>query len=180
MRLLSGAWDAALGYKYHRLILAGSAGKYNYLAWISDGLHPIFTQGFLPPPNSAAVSAWEDPTYLLGKMKTETPYSLELLKRLMRLMLMNLRGMFAVYGSHDFGLPIAALLSYALLPVCREKRPVQGMGVFYPLSTLILYSMGLLLFHVEERYVWINLMLLSLMAGHILNIFLKKSFLALY
>ncbi len=59
-----GAWSTLLGLKYGRPVV-GAAGT---LSWGLDGPgspgYPMQRDGFLPLPDAAALSAWDDPTRL--------------------------------------------------------------------------------------------------------------------
>lgn len=60
--LLAALWMGALDWKYGRPMVS-STGAYNrVLAASGSRGHPMLYRGFLPPPDAASVSAWDDPT----------------------------------------------------------------------------------------------------------------------
>jgi hypothetical protein len=59
----------------------------------------------------------------------------------------------------------------------RSKEKLLSSGaLLYPLFTIILFSGGYVLFHFEERYVWLSNVLLLLMGGYLLTILFQGDF----
>jgi hypothetical protein len=57
------------------------------------------------------------------------------------------------------------------------KNGLLSHGVLlYPFFTLILFSGGYFLFHLEERYVWLSNILLLLMGCYVLDVLFQKEF----
>ncbi len=61
--LLAGPWAAILSAHYGRPTF-GTSASYNLSLMHSEALHPMYTEGLIPPPSPHGVSAWDDPTFL--------------------------------------------------------------------------------------------------------------------
>ena len=74
-------------------------------------------------------------------------------------------------------LSIAIIIAYILFLTVRHENKLLSRGVLlYPLFTIILFSGGYLLFHFEERYVWLSNILLLLMGGYVLTVLFQQEF----
>jgi hypothetical protein len=163
---LSGAWIGIISHKYgHPLINSSSRVNWSYLRPGSPG-QPVLTQGFLPPPNRTAISAWEDPTLIPViewsplRSSRDFVYYLGLVKR-------NAGDLYR--GLADF-FPLAALvlLGGAILAAFRglgRRASPRAVRIGMLTLTLALYSGGYALILVEERYIWIDWYLLLLILG---------------
>ncbi len=143
-----------------------------------DGLEfgvPVFTEGFFEPPNETAFVVWEDPSYLRGKPWSawQSPAHF---KHFIKLTLKNIaEGLKIFEGFSTFS--IAIIVAYIILISMKSFRDMLSRrALLYPLFTLILFSGGYILFHFEERYVWLSNILLLLMGGHLLTLFFEKDF----
>ncbi len=179
--LISGSWIMIIGDKYGYYTIS-TMRKTNFNApgpeAMGGGLEfgvPVFTEGFFEPPNETAFVIWEDPSYLRGKPWSAWQ-SWTHFKHFIRLLLKNISDTLQIYETFST-LSIAIILSYLLLLCVQSGNTllIQG-GLLYPLFTTILFSGGYLLFHLEERYLWLVNVLLLLMGGHVLNILFQKEF----
>lgn len=179
--LLSGAWIMAIGDKYGYYTIS-TMTKTNFNAPgpedMGGGLEfgvPVFTEGLFEPPNETAFVVWEDPSYLRG-----TPWSpwqsWGYFKHFIKLVLKNITEGLRIYETFST-LSIAIIISYLLLLRVLPRNALLTNGpLLYPLFTMILFTGGYLLFHLEERYLWLVNVLLLLMGGHVLTILFRKEF----
>jgi len=136
---------------------------------------PVFTEGFFEPPNETAFVVWEDPSYLRGKPWSALQ-SWKHFKHFIRLTLKNVSDGLKIFETFST-LSIAILIAYALFMAVKLKQDLIASGeLVYPFFTLILFSGGYLLFHFEERYMWLVNILLLLMGGHVLDRLFEKEF----
>jgi hypothetical protein len=179
--LFSGAWIMAIGDKYGYYTIS-TMRKTNFNApgpeAMGGGLEfgvPVFTEGFYEPPNETAFVIWEDPSYLRGK--PWSPWqSWTYFKHFIRLVLKNITEGLRIYETFST-LSIAIIISYLLLLCVQPRNTLPSHGsLLYPLFTMVLFSGGYLLFHLEERYLWLVNVLLLLMGGYVLNVLFQKEF----
>jgi len=136
---------------------------------------PIFSEGFYDPPNKTAFVIWEDPSYLRGQ--PWSPWdSTAHFKHFIRLTLKNISDGLKIFENFST-LSITILIACMLLLIAVPLRtwPSQS-GLLYPLLTVVIFSGGYVLFHFEERYLWLTNVLLLLMGGSILTILFQKFF----
>jgi hypothetical protein len=164
--VLSGTWIGIISHKYGRpLINSSSRVNWSYLRPGSPG-QPIMTQGFLPPPNKIAISAWEDPTLIPVtdwsplQSSRDFVYYLGLVKGNMTNLYRSLADFF----------PLAplVLLGGAVVAIFRSfgrRASPRAIKIGMLTLTLALYSAGYALVLVEERYIWIDWYLVLLILG---------------
>ena len=179
--LISGAWIMVISDKYGYYTFS-TMRKTNFNApgpeAMGGGLEfgvPVFYEGFFEPPNETAFVVWEDPSYLRGN-----PWSVwqswSHFWHFIRLILKNVSDGLSIFESFST-LSIAIIIAYILFLCVRHENKLLSRGVLlYPLFTIILFSGGYLLFHFEERYVWLSNILLLLMGGYVLNVLFQKDF----
>ena len=179
--LISGTWIMLISDKYGHLTFSTMRDT-NFNApgpeAMGGGLEfgvPVFTEGFFEPPNETAFVVWEDPSYLRGETWNSWQ-SLRHFKHFIRLTLKNVSDGMKIFESFS-SLSVAVLIAYILLFCVRSKEELLSRGaLLYPLVTIILFSGGYVLFHFEERYVWLSNILLLLMGGYVLNVLFQKEF----
>lgn len=179
--LVSGAWIALISNKYGHVTFSTMRDT-NFNApgpdAIGGGLEfgvPVFTEGFFEPPNKSAFVVWEDPSYLRGE-KWSAFQSWRHFKHFIRLTLKNASDGLQIFESFS-SLSAVILIAYLLLLSVKPKKEMLSHGaLLYPLFTIILFSGGYLLFHFEERYVWLSNILLLLMGGHVLTVLFQNKF----
>jgi len=136
---------------------------------------PVFKEGFFEPPNETAFVIWEDPSYLRGEPWSAWQ-SLRHFKHFIRLTLKNVSDGLKIFEAFST-LSIAIIIIYILLLILKPGKEIFNHGVLlYPLFTILLYSGGYLLFHFEERYLWLSNVLLLLMGGYVLTVLFMKEF----
>lgn len=179
--LVSGLWILTLSNKYGDYTFS-TKGKANFNALgpgtSVGGLEfgvPVFYKGFYEPPNKTAFVVWEDPSFIKGK-KWSPWESFSSFKHFVRLILRNIAEGLLIYESFST-FSIAIIIIYLLLLCSQPKTMVFSQGMLlYPLFTIILFSGGYVLFHLEQRYLWIVNVLLLLMGGHVLHVLFQKEF----
>jgi hypothetical protein len=141
--LVAGPWMAAAALVgKHGWAGLGGPGLYNHARNGPDTLDdPIHTQGFLPPPNPTAVSAWEDPMYLT--LPDWSPFqSARHLRFQLFLLARNLLdvvwciGWYSVFGAAVFAVAALALTGRRQSPVPRPAVLVLAANALYPLGYL--------------------------------------------
>jgi hypothetical protein len=181
--IVSGTWIAAISIKYNRFTIS-NMGKANYAA-MAPGLpdtgyelsNPLFYDGFFPPSNKTAYSAWEDPSYVVDKLSYWNPVrSVTYLKHFLKNISKNVIECIRIFGSYS-RLSFAIILIYILLLLAHpfNKQMLRG-DMLYSFITLLLYTGGYMPFHLELRYLWIDNILLLLMGGCILNMLFQNAF----
>ncbi|MBI4682701.1 MAG: hypothetical protein HY757_06330 [Nitrospirae bacterium] len=179
--LISGAWIMAISDKYGHVTFSTMRDT-NFNAPgpddIGGGLEfgvPVFSEGFFAPPNETAFVIWEDPSYLRGKPWSAMK-SWYYFKHFIRLVLKNVsEGLRILEGFST--LSTAIVISYILLLVAQPLNTWLHKGaLLFPLFTFILFSGGYVMFHLEERYLWLSNVLLLVMGGYVLNVLLQKDF----
>lgn len=179
--LVSGIWIMTISNKYGYYTFS-TMRKANFNApgpeAMGGGLEfglPIFKEGFFEPPNETAFVVWEDPSYIEGK-KWSPWESWSYFKHFIRLCLKNIAEgllIFESFSTLSIAIIIAYILSFCAQP--RDKLLSRG-DLLYPLVTIALFTGGYILFHFEQRYLWLSNILLLLMGGHILYELLQKDF----
>ena len=182
--MISGPWIAIISKKYQEVTI-GMTGSLNYNPQHRRGI----LHGFVKPPYSTAISAWEDPAALKvefsapaqkGKyIKDQVTLKAGNFYRNARKKLMFIVGNFyrIIRAYESFSpLAITIVLGYILLLIRPFRKVLSSGDGVYPLSTIFLYSVGYTPFWVEKRYLWLVSLLLILMGAHLLNILFQSDF----
>lgn len=162
--VLSSVWIGLLGLKYHKLMI-GSRGSYNWaLIGPRTNGHPRFYMGFLIPPTLNSISAWDDPTH-------PTPPSWSIFDSFKNLKFEltkvwdNLKILLSTFNA--FSLIFIPLMSLLFLYISLQifflrillPRNIAIITIFIAFIT---YTSAYLLTYLEERYLWIDFILLNL------------------
>ncbi len=179
--IISGAWIVTITNKYGHFTFStmrdtnfNAPGPESLGGGLEFGV-PVFSEGFFEPPNKTAFVIWEDPSYLRG-----TPWSAwqstRHFKHFIRLTLKNISDGLKIFESFST-VSMVIIVAYILLYCARSKEEMYSKGgLLYPLFTIILFSGGYILFHFEERYVWLSNVLLLLMGGYLLTVLFQGDF----
>jgi hypothetical protein len=179
--VISGSWIILISEKYgHPTFSTMRDTNFNAPGpgAMGGGLEfgvPVFYKGFFAPPNDTAFVVWEDPSYLRGN--PWSPWqSWTHFKHFIRLLLKNISDGLKIYEGFST-LSIAIIIAYLLfLSTAPFRIWLSRCDVLYPLFTLMLFSGGYVLFHVEERYLWLVNVLLLIMGGHVLSRIYREEF----
>ncbi len=179
--LISGIWIGTISNKYGFLTFS-TMSKTNFNSpgpeAMGGGLEfgvPVFYEGFFAPPNETAFVVWEDPSYLEGR-KWSAWESLSYFKHFIKLLLKNAAEGLLIFESFST-FAVTIIVAYLLLLSAYWRESLRSRSdLLYPLFTLALFSGGYLLFHFEQRYLWLINILLLLMGGHLLHLLFRKEF----
>jgi len=179
--LISGIWISVISNKYGYFTFStmtktnfNSPGPDAMGAGLEFGV-PVFYKGLYEPPNETAFVVWEDPSFLEGN-KWSPWESLTYFKHFIRLVLKNIAECLLIFESFST-LSMAIVIAYILLLCVQTKDKILSRGdLLYPLVTIALFTGGYILFHFEQRYLWLSNILLLLMGGHILYELFQKDF----
>jgi hypothetical protein len=181
--IISGAWITVISNKYNQFTIS-NMGKANF-SGMAPGLpdkglelgNPLFYEGFFPPSNKTAFSAWEDPSFALSKLTFWNPVeSAAYLKHFIKNISKNVIECIRIFGSFS-RLSYTIIIAYILLLIVQlfNKEILRG-DMLYSFFTLLLFTGGYMPFHLELRYLWIDNILLLLMGGYVLNMLFQHAF----
>jgi hypothetical protein len=174
--VISGAWITALSLKYHRFVYS-TAGGDHVTAFIrpkNKSLEPMFYQGFLAPPNAAAISAWEDPSYL--EYPQWSPFeSSDAFSYYITHVRKNIRKIYDMFKQFSF-LSVPIVIAGGLFFLQRPGKILAQYQIVYPLVSLFLFAGGYSLVIVEERYIWATFFLLMILSVCIIDRLLQNDF----
>jgi hypothetical protein len=178
---LSGVWIGLISYKYGHLTFSNQgSGVFRSLGPLSahktlEKGDPIFFDGFFAPPNETAVIIYEDPSH--ARKRGWNPFeSKQSFAHYTRNISENIFEAVRIYESYS-RLSIAIVVIYLLL-ICYEPVNIllsRG-NLIYPFLTILFYTGGYMLVHLETRYIWIVNILLLLMGGNVLNVLYHNEF----
>lgn len=179
--LLSGTWIVVISSKYGYTTFS-TMRQTNFNApgpdVVGKGLEfgvPVFYEGFFAPPNEKAFIVWEDPSYLRGQPWSAWQ-SWRHFKHFIKLTFNNItEGLMIVESFSTVSIAIIIIYILLLINMISEKFLFRG-EIIYPLFTIVLFSGGYILFHFEERYMWLVNILLLLMGGHVITLLFKHKF----
>jgi hypothetical protein len=168
--LVTGVWVALISHKYHRFSPSTAGAMSLLLIKVGPNGYPMLTDGFLPPPNETAYSAWEDPAKI--KLKSWSPLdSADDFVLYLKAVVMNIcKYLHGIAVNYVFVLTILYLAARAF--IFKEKFDKK---IYYILLTILLYPLGyLMLYYDGQRYVIINMILLYTLSAWAVNeLFLK-------
>ncbi len=153
---ISTAWALVLTAKFGRFTY-GSTGQFNWAYNGPDFKSPMHSRGLLPPPNPAAVSVWDDATYLpVESWNPFTPQrNWDHFKKNLDRNYQVLLKLLDSYSALVYFVLIGALLVAGSI---REPKETFSNGILA--IALLLYPCGYLVLHMEPRFFWILPMLL--------------------
>ncbi len=165
--VLAGGWIYALSDKYGGLTVATS-GAYNHSVMAPDSRgQPMLYQGFFAPADEHATSIWEDPSALRGSTWSATG-SPRLLKYQAGLVLHN--GILVVRHLSRHSFPaLLVLAAFVLIGLRAGRRCLRPGGEALPLLSLLLFAGGYALIVVEDRYLFVCLILLAFMGARLIQ-----------
>lgn len=161
--ILSLFWTGVLSYRY-KTFTVESSSKINILLLLKSKQNDsiLTDNGLIPPPNSTAVNAWEDPTSLLnntrGEFMSATKYSQLVLSNITKiyfsesgfilsLLVLALFGIFLKYHLGDTTLKqkyILLFISYLVFPIGYIFLRVEFRYMLY-MYYIVLTMLGILL-----------------------------------
>ena len=150
--LVVGSWVGLLSLRYGRIIVS-SAGEYNYkIAGPSYVEFPMFTIGFLDPPNDSAVSAWEDPTD--HPIVNWSPLSsIKNFYHQFKLIVKNLSRFLNIIN--EFSVFYVTFLTFIILQFFSKRRKIINDDILFSLLIVFCWIIGYIFISIESRYLWI-------------------------
>lgn len=176
--VISGVWTSLISERYGYLTISTSSQyNFNLIGPESQG-HPVHYYGLIQPSNRA-ISAWDDPSYLVTKewkpFKDWNSFMYYL-----KVINLNLSKIFYLYSSMLFCSVIIIFLSILILIKSSTTKIDYKMNIIYLFLTITLFSGGFSLIIVEERYLLLGYFLIIILGIYILSIlykfFLKEKF----
>jgi hypothetical protein len=169
---LTGIWIGLISDKYHEITI-GTAGSYNQAVMGPESLgHPPLYQGLISPPNPIAVSSWEDPSSY--QVKQWSPFeSIHNFYYELNLIVKNIIKTIGIFINFSILSPL--ILFGALLFILRNKRDEESkIKLIYLLGTIFIFAAGYCLVFIEERYLWLMLILMLLTGVYLIEALLKN------
>ncbi len=168
--VISGCWIGMISQKYKTLTI-GMAGAGNYKLLMNPQSETIL-EGFHRPTNDTAISVHEDPSYMIFKAPSwNIIESFHDFKHYIKIVLKNLSETKKIMTS-SYPLILTILVASLLLNAYALNKSYLHYNTNFPLITIFLYLSGYILILIEERYIWIILILFYTMGGSLLNLFL--------
>jgi hypothetical protein len=173
--VISSFWIGALSHKYGKFTIS-TTGPYTLSMagpkLAGTEIFPMFYEGFMKPSNATAVSTWEDPSY--QKMPPWNPLgSMADIKYL-------LNRVFVAAYTYVFDLsknPVFSFTLLYLLVAALTTRSIDNNKIYYYGLAILIYPIGYFVCHVEDRYLWINKVLITVMSAYVmLSIFKNIQF----
>jgi hypothetical protein len=162
--IISGLWAGAISNKYGKLTL-GTSGEYNWGEDSPNSLgHPTQLPGFIKPPYTKAISAWEDPSYLKVQSSWSPFHSYSNLNHEYLLIYANILLIFEFYNAFSY-FALIILIIYMVLIIRPIKEIISKQNIFYPLLTVLILPIGYVITSLEIRYLYLIFIMLLLMGG---------------
>lgn len=171
--VMSGVWIGVLSYKYHKFMFSTAGGSHtaSYIRWNTE---PMYYQGFIVPPDSTAVSAWEDPSYLQYAKWSPWESSDDLRYYYYHSKFNVLKSYLFFKDLSYFAVPI--LIVCILFCVQRPAKVLEQHQICFPFLSLLIFAAGFCLVFVEKRYLWPTFYLVLVMGGWIVDRLLQNNF----
>jgi len=174
---ISSLWIVTLSSKYDRLTI-GTTTEYNHAVTGPEyPTHPVYFMGLIKPPNNSATSTWEEPS--LVNLSDWSPFeSWEYFEYQVALISGNLFrfAIFIEYYSILSMVIIILILYFIFKPGIKKSAKHR---LIYLTITMLIYSSGYLIIHVQDRYIWPVIMLLMFCGFYLIDIVHEKNKLSL-
>ena len=169
--ILSSFWIGLVGLKYGKLSL-GHEGGFVFASVAPDLKEPLFYNGLVKPVKNLDTSIWDDPIFL--KKKSWSPLrSIDNLLYYLKPIYNNAHGIY-VELAYFYHLSLPIVFGYLLYFLNLKNRSVRHRINLLTLLTFFLYPVGYILIYVEERFIWLNLVLVLFMGISLLQVVLNK------
>ena len=168
--IISSPWIYALSHKYNK-VLFSTAGTVNLA-----NLHPNPPHSQLPnfrdTPDSYAYSLWDDPYYDRYNVSWNPFESLDYMKHWSRIFIVHVcqtLKIFISFSFFSFLLFAGGIIYCAYLLFLKPEKLIAMPEIVFSLATILLYSAGYCLIHVEERFFMVVCFLFMILGGYVLN-----------
>ena len=172
--VLSGMWIAVISNRYDAITLSNS-GIFNFELMGPDNTyvasHGVFSQGLVNPPGNHANSIRDDLSYY--KLAGWNPLgSTSNFIYLLKIVYNNIIVLFDTIETFSiFSIFIIIIYTCSLFALYRKK--ILENNYLYPVVTIIIYTIGFIPFHLENRYLWVDCLLLLLIYGVLVDVIFK-------
>jgi hypothetical protein len=168
--MICGAWINVISHKYHKFTVS-TAGTYNLALNGPSSLgYPMDCAGLIQPSNLTAVSSFEDPTYqpyvTWKPLATTTDR-----KHLAKVVLKNIFDVSYMMSKN----PVYIFTILYFLVLFLTDRGYVSRERWYLVLTVLLYPAGYYMMHIEERYIWVDEILIIVLSGSAAGALLYKS-----
>lgn len=178
--VIAFTWITIISNKYSKFT-TGTSSTFNraLIGPYSKGV-PLFNKGLIKPPNSTAVSAWEDPSYFLNYYPEEfvdwSPLSsLFLFKYQWGIIMGNIVPTFFEIQKENFLLILSIIICVLFF-----VKPINKKGIndspFQLLTSVGIYLLGYQTTFIQHRYLFPVFFLLYISIGFILTYLFKNVF----
>ncbi len=188
--IISGIWIYSISNKYQHFTISNSGEHNMKLDSLGSQGQPMLYQGLLPLPYPAAVSAWDDPSYLtieyakssrlfdritfqivhIGGNVVSTFYVFELFSifSMVIVLIYTIRYFGKRFRKAEEGIQSPEGRSWRRQLEYDRSRDEGELhsSTFYSLITMLLYTAGFELLHIEAAYLWIDAILLLLLCAY--------------
>ncbi len=163
--LLSSIWVFLISIKEGHVVF-NKAGSYNLTLVAYGWKNPIEYSGFIPPPDSTAMSIWDDPAQI--PLEAITP--LDFKTRINNYLHNFARNLPRVIDVHQEGsiFSAAIFLSAILYLTGSHQKGLLGNKIFLILATMGLYTVGYLPILITKRYFFLNIFLFFILGSYFL------------
>jgi len=157
-------WIYALYNKYHYFTYS-NAGKYNaYLHLHTNSLYP---KVLVAPPYPDSFNSWDDPWQPFMQNFSAFNSSATFIKQV-KLFFINLANTPSFFTEISF-LSIAIIAAVIFLSVAKKINFKVPDNIILLTITAILMPAGYLLFHLENRFIWIESILCLIIGGYLIT-----------
>jgi hypothetical protein len=173
--IVSSFWIFLLSSKYGNLTI-NNAANINHAIYgpQSTGIPELINIGLLDPPNSTAISIWEDPTYI--KIQSWNIFeSFNTIKYQIGKTINNLRYLYSILGTFSI-LSISLLFASIIYLLQIGKRCIHD-NIFFLITLIIIMFTSYALVLVEIRYIWIIDIIIIIIGAKLINLFFETVFL---
>jgi len=171
--LLSGLWITAISLKYKKFTISTTMARAWTLVAPTARGEALRWIGLYPPPNSTALSAWEDPSSLpldIWNPFSSHFYFIHFLGNIFK----NLANLFEIMASQSIFYLLILMAFLAVTFYSFFKKHPSSPLLLFSLVSFFLYPAGFLLLYVVERYIWIEFLWLILFTGYLFSQLMKR------
>lgn len=169
--LLSAPWFILISKKAGRPTIS-TAGSYNFALTVGPQNAPMLTRGLFAPPNPYAVSIWEDP----DEMHLRAPVEPSICRRFLRRVEIIGRNFEEFVRYQLTASAFAPIILFAFVyGTAKRWRAGEGdIPAVCLLAAYVIYAAGYFFTFVEHRYIWVEDIVLLVMAASLLDSWHRK------
>jgi hypothetical protein len=169
--LIAGCWMLPISQKYGRFT-PGTAGRFNVnLVGPASPGFPYLYQGLLPPPHARASHSWEDPGLYHQPCWQPWASGADLAFELSLLTRNAAKYLSWVWHYHPLVLIIVPLALWFFGQPGKDEKRALGASLW----AFFLYPLGYWLVYLEERHIWISILLAFILTAQVLSLLLRQA-----